>query len=98
PAGIGLQRCRSVAIAGRARVELGFSRLYSGEVPSVAMAGDIRANDGKESLCTGDPLAFADAAEGVPHDAWDAEPGLVGVTGLCGVRHGALPSVIAVPT
>src|SRR5690606_39845240 len=63
-------------------------RLEVGEVLSVAVGGDVLTNDGKEPFGASDAPAFADTAERFPHGPWDAEPGLVGVAGRCGVRHG----------
>src|SRR5690606_31404742 len=77
---------RSAALTGSALDELTFCGLEVGEVSIVAVVGDISADDGKEPFGASDPLAFADAAESVPHDSWDAEVSAVGVA--CWVGHG----------
>ena len=91
----GLLLWRPATLTGPAFGELTFCGLEVGEVPRVAVADDVRADDVEEPFGSGDPLAFADAAERCPHDPWDAEVSAVGVA-CCRVRHGRSPSVIAV--
>src|SRR5690606_3218896 len=83
---------RSTAFPGSALDEFAFSRVEVGEILSVAVAGDICANDGKEPFGASDPLAFANASERLPHGARNAEMRAVGVAS-CRVGHGLSPSV-----
>src|SRR5690606_10092628 len=75
----GLLLWRPTTFPGSALDELTFCRVEVGEIASVAVGGDVRPDDVEESLCTGEAAARANAAKRFPHDAWDAEPGLIGV-------------------
>ena len=71
----GLLLWRPAALTGSAFCELAFCGFEVDAVAIVAVVGDVLANDGKEPLSARKASALANAAESVPHDAWDAESG-----------------------
>ena len=66
---------RSAALTGPAFCEFAFCGFEVGEILSVAVVGDVRSDDVEEPFSARKASTLANAAESVPHDAWDAEAG-----------------------